>query len=1481
MRSLEAPGVPIQFSYTTPAGKITLSADAYSIDFDQGVVALHKIKLVDPHGSNIASLDSLTAKGLRPIYGANQSLWIEGSHLKATLVRKKSGQFQIEDLLPKQKGPPSQTPFDVHVNECQIQYIDESGGDQWQHMIRIPTLDVAGTGTSWIARGTAVIPDVGTIDSRVEHSSSDRLSITGSCASAQLSSIIGHFKRTPELSSWKSLSDLSVGSLTTSGPFKLVIEPKKPILFWANSNLAADHVQLGDKSVDRIQFQGQIQQDGIAGKVTTSTGAVQAKFNGSMSWNHTQKWGGSLTVDNVQSNGLPLWIKRLLPQDLGFDNTGFTGWIGGKDLKHFRATGDVRCTRLTFRDQSATALSLQVDVDQDHVATHLVSGRYQGQPASGNLNLNLHSKSINGTLRADKTDLNKICSRFGLNSVTGNATIQAELTGTLSDPKLDLSTNGQAVFSFDKKRSVELGHFEGFATYRSGTLQIEHAFADSPDGLISARGALSQREISSLEIAIRGMQAGAWLSDVTGTVNLAGTLSGSFQKPHFDGRLEGFDIGYHDQLLPAFVANIEAEPKRVVLNSIEAAKGTASMTGSAEIRFPGNRISGSLSARDIQIADWAGEPYLGSIDVPSIQLGGTLSNPNIAAAVNGTSILIKGVKIDSLSGILSYDGNQLSADNFELAGADGKVTASGTYQVAEHRGRVTVQANRLSVEKLVPEVSDTISLLGTISGTGTADFEKDHLSHANLSGDLTSITANGSPLGSGPWQIQADGDHYTGSLEIGDLQRFITFDNLTYNPATQVASGDVSLFNVRAENIVSAMMRYLPNLTQDTKDRLSALKSDVNLAANFDGTFADPNIRVSSLQAANIKYHNDPIGEIDSAFVIHKHRWDIQSFAINQGPISLSLTGSVEENGAIHIDGSNENRVNLSKLGAFDPKWGAVTGDAQFWFNVDGETKSPHVVASLKVNNLLAPPGTSIVNQNEDKNLRFNLDKLELKPTEENEATLEAEGEYFYKGFRGAISLISPFEYPFKIPNTGDLRGKLTLEESSLKEIAPLLGGIDPLKTSGKVRGDIEIGGMPSDIKIAASAELKADSLAVTGVTDILKNLSASAKLISNQLTVTTQGESSRGGSFKTNVSTPVEDLEDLIAIYQKSGVNGLLDRTLDGKASFDHLQFKQSLFTDSTGGGIVSGDLNLTGRLVAPTIKGNIAVANGEFAFKGIQPSTQSQAEFSINPRFGIDVSLSSPAHLQSSTANLYLLGTGSLNGSLQYPRLNSSLYVDKGTVRLPAALLRIDQGGTVQVNYQNTRVGSTASVNVDLEGTTSVTTTRASESDIQRYQILLGMKGDLLDANGLNLTASSDPPDLSQDRILGILGQTDFLQSISTGFKQSEAVGAVAQFVVPTLLDPLTSELAKGFGLDYLNIEYNLFDQASLAFGKDIGKGFSVIGSRQLSEPPPGFLTRFDVRLMFRPRRVPGALRQIRFFFGADQDRAWKVGLDYGIRF
>jgi hypothetical protein len=86
---------------------------------------------------------------------------------------------------------------------------------------------------------------------------------------------------------------------------------------------------------------------------------------------------------------------------------------------------------------------------------------------------------------------------------------------------------------------------------------------------------------------------------------------------------------------------------------------------------------------------------------------------------------------------------------------------------------------------------------------------------------------------------------------------------------------------------------------------------------------------------------------------------------------------------------------------------------------------------------------------------------------------------------------------------------------------------------------------------------------------------------------------------------------------------------------------------------------------------------------------------------------------------------------------------------------------------------------------------------------------------------------------------------------------------------------------GLDYLTLEYNPFEQTSVVFAKSLGGGFIVQGRRQIGEPPPGFRPLYDLRLVYRPRRVRGVLSRFSFSIGADQDRPFKAALEYGTRF
>ncbi len=1478
---LEAPGVPIEYTYISKGGNLTLSAESYTLDIRRGVVLLKKIRIKDPKDKSIAEVDALVATGLDPFRGADQIVRVRGTNIRAVLVRGKSGRFDFEDYLPETKGPPAQIPFEVTLDQCNVLFVDRTGPTEWQQSVSTPLVWVAGVGKKWTANATANLAGSGRIESKVQSFDTGALEVSGYTPGLELAPALAHFAWTPEGKAFKGLTDVRCKSFKAIGPFRISIPVGKSPNIETQLEATATNVSYGKYALARVKFSGRVDANRLAGNIDTEMGGTRARFAGSATWLPTRSVTGELVVTRTDSSSLPSWMLPFMPKGLTFHGADFHGWIAGRSPKDFHIRGTASAADARYSNETIHNASLQIDAGPNKAAIDIKQATYENRPVNGGLKLDLVRKTVQGVASIDQVDLLKLASRFGYHNVSGKAGVSAFFEGSLTDPKIQFVTHGFGQVSVDSKHAVSLGNFQATGQYAQGDLTLTRAFFDTPEGLITAKGSLGRNGNLGIVASGRGIQLGAYDPTVSGTVNILANIVGSVKSPKVTGRIEGFDLAYQDQLLPALVSNFSADLSHAQLTDLEAAKGTTTLEGAGEIDFKSGHLSGALSAKDIQIADWLGEEFVGAIDVSDIHVSGTVKNPHVEASVTGSSLVARGIKVDKVQANMVSDGKNVGLHDLLITGAGGQIKGSGNYDLSTKSGRIVTTASGLALDRLAPELSDTVAVEGRVGAQGTFDIEGMKLSHVNIEGTLEKVSVNGSSLGSGPWQVHSNGSDYTGGLEIGDLERYITLDNVTFNLDTLKSSGDLALFNIKAENLISASLRYVPTLSFDARESLQSIKGSVNLASKFNGTLNEPEVIVESLQSPDLSFRNQFVGELNSKLTLKSHIWDIQTFNVTKGPMLVSFSGTVDEHGETHIDGSKENTFDLSKLGLFDPRLSALTGTGHLWFSIDGPTQSPRIVASLKAENLFANPTKPSSPEDEDKNLRFTFDKIDVTQTIKDKGGLVAEGEYFYKGMKGSISATAPFEFPFKLGATGPAKARITFAESKLKDIAPLLGGIDANRSSGTLSGAFDAEGNASALKVTGALDLNAETLGFVGVEDGFKNVKASVVLTPNLVNVLGTAEAQRGGNLRIAASTPIEDLGQLISQTTKEGAASLLDRTVSGSITLNQVRFKQNVLVSSNASGTVSAEVGIKGTLKAPSVSGDVSLANGNFVFKGLPNTVSHQAEFPINPRFDVNLTLSGPTHMSASTANMDLLGKGSLKGSLLFPKATASLYVDKGTIRLPASLLRLDQGGTVDVTYQSTRSGTTASAIVDLEGNTSVTTTRTGDSDIQRYDITLGMKGDLLQEKGISLTASSDPPDLSQDRILGIMGQTSILQNLSNGFKQSDAVGAAAQFLVPSLLDPLTSQIAKGFGLDYINLEYNMFDQASVAFGKDLGSGFSIMGSRQLSEPPPGFPTRFDLRIVYRPRRLPGALRRIRFFFGADQERPWKLGLDYGIRF
>jgi hypothetical protein len=315
---------------------------------------------------------------------------------------------------------------------------------------------------------------------------------------------------------------------------------------------------------------------------------------------------------------------------------------------------------------------------------------------------------------------------------------------------------------------------------------------------------------------------------------------------------------------------------------------------------------------------------------------------------------------------------------------------------------------------------------------------------------------------------------------------------------------------------------------------------------------------------------------------------------------------------------------------------------------------------------------------------------------------------------------------------------------------------------------------------------------------------------------------------------------------------------------------------------GSISGDLKLKGTIGEPVVTGDIVIESGNLTLPQIEEKPASEPSF-IDPKFDIKMRTVAPVTLRAAAGQFRLTGEGTLGGSLQSPYFNSTLTVRGGSIRLPNARIAVEDGGEIKISYRSSSSGLiTSRADVNIEGQTQLTAERTS-GGVERYDIHLKIRGNLLEEKGVIITAESDPPDLSQGRIMALLGQGDFIRGLGLGNSNitEQFRNALIGVALPYLAGSFTDRLAQQLGLDYVNVEYNSFDHFSVTAAWAIGKNLILSGRRQLSSPIPGEGIRYDIRLTYRPSFGGSALRRVRFYIGTDQDRPWKIGVEYGIKF
>jgi len=379
-------------------------------------------------------------------------------------------------------------------------------------------------------------------------------------------------------------------------------------------------------------------------------------------WNR-QSGNISLLAD---LNSVPLSVlAQAAGAAVAFPGGNLTGWaaISGNTASP-RTAVEVSGKNLDFNGEHAD-LDLSMVLEDGRVA--ISRGRIGGE--AGNLNVAGTLGGILGSvLNVEGIGItsNLIASLSGVREIpSGRYDLKAALSGTTSQPVLRAVVSGDEL----SYRGVPVDNLKADLTYSQGQLRIPSLIVNQAAGLLTAAGINVPVAVENGRISFDGPVAGkinaslvdltalGWerLTDFSGPLKLAGSLSGSIKNPVLSGNidlaeghlnLQGLDIS---ALAGSFVAGRE----RIDVADLKGVIGQSGGDAAAQAQPVGNiagggsitlrdwqldRVNGRLALVDGRLESIAGlsAPYFKSVSgtfAGEVRIDGQVSSPDIVGDI--------------------------------------------------------------------------------------------------------------------------------------------------------------------------------------------------------------------------------------------------------------------------------------------------------------------------------------------------------------------------------------------------------------------------------------------------------------------------------------------------------------------------------------------------------------------------------------------------------------------------------------------------------------------------------------------------------------------------------------------------------------------------------------------------------------------------------------------------------------------------------
>lgn len=1463
---LTAPGKPARIQYEANGGKYTLDVKTYTFDPISLSGVANGLRLRDALGEELAALDSLN------IRYQNKIVIASARRGELNLVRDKSG-FPIQNALPKPSGEKSDIAYKVEGHDLIVRYSDRSREPGLPVMLNASEVSVDASPDA------AIFRVVGKLNGAPVESFgawSDAGGWHGDIAWPAMESswVLPHVVRWVPKDVAAELARVNALNARTSGALHLSQAKGKPIRFVGNGTIAAAAVNWSDViRGGKLDAKFDLQNDvlGLVGKVVEPS--REARFDGVLGWATGFRAQGKIIARAASERAIWTPLRKLVPTELRANRVSMDGYLRYADGK-YDISGQMLANDMTLSGEKIKSVAAKTRFTHRGLAIDVQRGQYAGSPIRGAMTLGYEANRVDGYLSSKAINLSTWGTRFGLPGLAGSAAATAIISGKASKPRVDVDLNGQARLAVKDVGRWRPGAFDARVNWAGDRVNVNRFLWHGPDGAVSAQGLVDPKhQRLALDVRADGFKLDGLAEDFEGLASLNGQLTGTFKNPEFNG-LGAFDeLKLGDRRLPTVSAKLALSRSKLLATKVVADDGLFSATGALAYDLHSKRLDGTVDAKSIQLADWA-DQYGGSgwVDASNIKIGGTLDNPIASAQIRSRSARIGGQSFGDVLARVQLRQKKITVDQASATLADGRVNGSGTFDLNTNEGNAELIFDNLLAAKLMPNSSD-LDFDSRLSGTASAAFDKEKVRRGKASVSVQDAKLEGIPIGSGKIDVDALDNVFTAKVGIGQEDRFIVGENLLYDHNQKSIGGVIDALNIPLASMLQSDQLAKKLKLNDTlntfRDRVSA---SLTARVQLSGTTDDPYASMPTFVLDALHIDDQPAGRFDAAGTYSKGDIKIKSALWKHENATVGMSGSIKADGALALTGSI-NQFDLSWLNRWNPEWPSAAGNATVFMDISGTMRDPVMLGSADIT--YAGLGASALNPDKIP------PSLSLFPLKLEKNRIELEGKYSVDAFSGSVNGIIPLAAldaqnltaePFKVD--------LTVDERKLKDFAEVINGLDAKRTTGTAAGSAQLVGTAADYDIRGNLEVKNGQLALDGYESMLTNLGLLLTSQRNELRLTGQATSTRGGAVTLSATAklPTEVGGDMTAgrFLSESSISGLI--------KFDDLVIRENQdqadkrFTAR----VAPSAISISGSLADPVLSGNVLLADIDTAIP-TAPEEGESGSFAINPIFkDFGFSLVNPATIRSSTARMVLTGKGDVTGTLQAPKAQADFDVRDGIFSLPNA--RIDlETGKIRFRYDGALVNNAARLDlVNLEGRTTVSARRLSDT-VERYDVTLYLNGNLLEDGGLTINATSDPPDLTSQEILAILGQKDLIEDIAraaTGQQRSSIGDTALQYALPALTGVLSNNLASAFKLDYVGVEYNPFDQYTFTAGKTLAKGLTIDFRRQMTAQANQKL-KFDLRLVYRIPSRDKFLSRLRLSLGVDQNRPWRIGFDYITRF